>query len=66
MGHPALDVHRLEDEAADLGHPEPITEHQQEQATVTGLIGSIWPRILAKPLPEILWQADGPNQDSSE
>jgi len=63
--HPALDVHLLENEAAVLRHPQPMTEHQQEQATVTGLIGPIKPGFFAAPLPEDLRQGGGSNQGSS-
>ena len=32
----ALDDHLLQHQAAGLGDPEPMTKHQQQQATVTG------------------------------
>jgi hypothetical protein len=38
--HPALDLHLIEFELAGFRHPQPVAEHQQQQATVAGLVAA--------------------------
>lgn len=40
MQHPAFNVHLRQSQAAGLGHPQPMPEHQQQQTAVAGLVAT--------------------------